>query len=60
MKFESGINRELIGWIFQWMGNVRINSPKKLIDLYKEQLIIMHHNYTNAKAFQYNNHLVQK
>ena len=60
MKFEAGINRELIGWIFQWMGNVRINSPKKLIDLYKEQLVIMNNNYSKNKPFHYYNQLVQK
>lgn len=60
MKFESGINRELIGWIFQWMGNVKIKSPKKLIALYKEQLVIMNNNYAINKPFQYNNQLVQK
>lgn len=38
MKLECGINRELVGWIFQWMKNVKINKPKELIDKYNEML----------------------
>lgn len=37
-SFECGINRELVGWLFQWMSNVRVLGPPELIDLYNEQL----------------------
>ena len=40
MKINCGINRELVGWIFQWMSNVRVVKPQMLKDLvlakYKE------------------------
>ncbi|MET4080671.1 putative DNA-binding transcriptional regulator YafY [Pedobacter sp. UYP30] len=38
MKMECGINLELVGWLFQWMGNVKIVEPTILKDLYQQQL----------------------
>lgn len=38
MKMRCGINRELVGWIFQWMGNVKIINPPELKELYQQQL----------------------
>jgi|GEM_PF-6252087 len=38
VEFRSGINRELVGWIFQWMSNVRVIGPPRLKKLYDEQL----------------------
>lgn len=38
MKMKCGLNRELVGWIFQWMGNVKIINPPELKDLYLQQL----------------------
>lgn len=38
MTMECGINRELVGWIFQWMGNVKIINPPELKSLYNRQL----------------------
>lgn len=35
---QCGINRELVGWIFQWMNNVKVLDPPQLVDLYNEQL----------------------
>jgi predicted DNA-binding transcriptional regulator YafY len=55
MKMHCGINRELFGWIFRWMGNVKIIGPKKLKDLYLEQLTIMNHNYATNQALSYTN-----
>jgi predicted DNA-binding transcriptional regulator YafY len=37
-SFECGINRELVGWLFQWMSNVKVLGPPELITLYNEQL----------------------
>lgn len=33
MKINCGINRELVGWIFQWMSNAKVIKPKILKDL---------------------------
>jgi predicted Zn-ribbon and HTH transcriptional regulator len=41
MTMTCGINRELVGWIFQWMGNVKIINPPELKKLYKQQLYKM-------------------
>ena len=41
ITFQGGINRELVGWIFQWMSNVRVVGPPKLKQLYDEQLARM-------------------
>ena len=37
-SLTCGINRELLGWIFQWMGNVKIIKPEILKIYYNEQL----------------------
>lgn len=55
MKMHCGINRELFGWIFRWMGNVKIIGPKKLKDLYLEQLSIINKNYSTHQALKYTN-----
>ncbi len=41
IEFQCGINRELVGWLFQWMSNVKVLAPPKLVDLYNEQLDLM-------------------
>lgn len=38
LKLKCGINRELVGWIFQWMGNITIVEPQILKDYYQIQL----------------------
>lgn len=38
VEFESEINRELVGWIFQWMNNVKVIEPKELKDLHNKIL----------------------
>jgi hypothetical protein len=55
MKMHCGINRELFGWIFRWMGNVKIIGPAILKDLYLEQLDIMNKNYATNKTLDYSN-----
>lgn len=59
VEFESEINRELVGWIFQWMNNVKIIKPKELQELYddilkdiqenKQKLIVPNKNIFNAQ-----------
>ncbi len=55
MKMHCGINRELFGWIFRWMGNVKIIGPKKLKDLYLQQLEIINKNYSSEQRLNYSN-----
>lgn len=38
LTLQCGINRELIGWIFLWMYNVKILNPPKLKSLYEKTL----------------------
>lgn len=38
MKLNCGINRELIGWIFYWMYNVKIIEPPILIEYYQKAI----------------------
>ena len=55
MTMQCGINRELLGWIFQWMHNVRILEPPILTATYndilerikKRQDLKSHINYDN-------------
>ena len=37
MHLNCGINRELIGWIFQWMSNVKVIKPEILKELVIEK-----------------------
>ena len=60
MEMECGINRELLGWIFQWMGNVRIQSPKKLVDLYLSHVKDINENYQKEIDIKYKNHFITK
>lgn len=55
MKMHCGINRELFGWIFRWMGNVKIIGPSKLKDLYLQQLDIINKNYSSGASLNYSN-----
>ena len=41
LTLRCGINRELVGWIFQWMSNVRVLEPPQLVELYEQQLAMM-------------------
>ena len=41
ITFRCGINRELVGWLFQWMNNVRVIGPPELKKLYDQQLTRM-------------------
>ena len=55
MKMYCGINRELFGWIFRWLGNVKIIGPHKLKDLYLQQLDIINKNYSSGASLNYSN-----
>lgn len=38
LKLRCGINRELVGWIFQWMSNARVLAPLELKTMVEEKL----------------------
>lgn len=38
MHLKCGINRELIGWIYMWMGHAKIIQPQILKDYHREQM----------------------
>ena len=55
MTMKCGINRELLGWIFQWMYNVRILEPQILIDKFEETSKLIEKRQKNYPAFKYHN-----
>lgn len=59
LTLTCGINRELAGWIFQWMNNVRVIKPallkKMVVDLHQQCI-----DANNTKTFTYRNHFLQK
>jgi hypothetical protein len=55
MTMKCGINRELLGWIFQWMYNVRIIEPVILQDYYNETLRKITENGKSEKHLVYTN-----
>lgn len=56
MKLTCGINRELVGWIFQWMSNARVAQPDFLQTLIKAKLEEISNCYTKKKNIMSNNH----
>lgn len=55
MIMKCGINRELLGWLFQWMYNIRIIEPQILQEYYDKTLDEMINNRKNKKSFVYRN-----
>lgn len=54
MTLQCGINRELLGWVFQWMYNVRILEPVILKEYYFKTIKRMNAIDENV-VFKYNN-----
>lgn len=54
MTLKCGINRELVGWIFQWMYNVRILEPTVLKEKYASAKKKMN-KIDEKSAFKYDN-----
>ena len=55
MTMNCGINRELIGWIFQWMSNAKVLKPqilqglvkkkyKEMVKIYEEETLLVSNN----------------
>ena len=55
LKLHCGINRELIGWIFMWMTNIKISNPLILKNLFNKQLDEIKSIYLNDRSLKYNN-----
>jgi hypothetical protein len=55
MTIKCGINRELLGWLFQWMYNVQIVEPTILQEYYDKTLDEMIANRKNKKPLVYRN-----
>ncbi len=49
MHLECGINRELLGWLFQWMYNIRVVEPE-ILKFYYEKTINDIQNNNKSKA----------
>ena len=55
MKMHCGINRELIGWIFQWMSNAKVIKPEILKDMVVNKYSEMVQLYEEDAAMVSNN-----
>ncbi len=55
MTMRCGINRELLGWLFQWMYNVKIISPPLLQEYYNKTLSKMQSTQLKNQPFVYRN-----
>ncbi len=49
MHLECGVNRELLGWLFQWMYNIRVVEPE-ILKLYYEKTLNEIQNNNKSKA----------
>lgn len=55
LQLHCGINRELVGWIFQWMNNCKVINPKALKELVEIKINEMQDLYSSDKKMQSNN-----
>lgn len=55
MKLRCGINRELVGWIFQWMSNVKVQKPQILKDIVVDKYLEVIDSYKNDTSLISNN-----
>lgn len=55
LHLTCGINRELIGWLFQWMYNIRIIEPELLKSYYERTIEEIRINCSSNKALMYRN-----
>lgn len=55
MTLKCGISRELVGWIFQWMNNVKVIQPEILKTLVYDKIISMQQLYQNDCSPSSNN-----
>lgn len=55
LNLKCGINRELLGWLFQWMYNIRIIEPQILKDYYEKTIFEIQKNTTSKYPLIYKN-----
>lgn len=59
-SIKCGINRELVGWIFQWMSNCKVVKPKPLIKLIRSEIQFVENIYSKNKKLIYTNKFRKK
>lgn len=55
LKMKCGINRELVGWIFQWMSNAKVRQPQVLKDMVLTKMEELLHSYKAEESLISNN-----
>ena len=55
LSMKCGINRELVGWIFQWMSNAKVIKPQILKDAVRNKLEDIFELYREEKSLVSNN-----
>lgn len=60
LNFKCGINRELLGWLFQWMYNIRIIEPQILKELYDITINEIQNNSITKQPLVYRNIFIEK
>ena len=60
MVLNCGINRELLGWLFQWMYNIRVIEPKILKDYYEKTIKEIQNNSVSKTPLVYRNIFIEK
>jgi len=60
LKLQCGINRELIGWIFQWMSNVKVKQPKRLQQFVMDKYRDCFHLYQTGEELVYKNSFAKR
>lgn len=59
VHFKCGINRELMGWLFQWMYNIRILEPPILKSYYDRTILEIQKNNNSKHPLVYRNIFVE-
>jgi WYL domain len=60
LHLKCGINRELIGWLFQWMYNIRIIEPQILKDYYDKTIYEIQSNLVSRNPLVYKNIFIEE
>ncbi len=55
LTLKCGINRELVGWIFSWMTNIKVIQPPELVNIVSKKLAEMQLLYTEKSVISSNN-----
>lgn len=59
LSMSCGINRELVGWIFQWMSNAKVIKPEILKNLVAQKCTQILEIYTRDKTLISNNSFIK-